>query len=296
MTPMISVAMPVKNGAKFLAEALDSILTQTYPHFELLVLDDHSEDETAQIVQQYMEQDVRVRLLEAKHHGLVAGLNQLLKASRGKFFARMDADDVAEPSRLEKQVTHLEQCSDCDILGCWVNVIGDKQEVWHYRRTFADTATVLLMGKTPLCHPSIMGRIEVMRQLGYRSKYLHMEDMDLFARAFASGVKFYALPEVLLHYRVHPESVSAQHDAFQMSQRAFIIKELMSESKINSDIDTLSEFIASASYGLPVKTHYLSAFKLHLQNLYLVLERRRLGKTEEWLKKELWLNKVSCCD
>lgn len=293
MTPMITVAMPVKNGAQFLAEAIESILAQTFENFELLILDDHSDDDTARIVQGYMTQDARVRLIKAVSHGLVAGLNQLLELAHGTYFARMDADDIAEPSRFEKQVAHLEQHPECDILGCWVNVIEAKQEVWHYRRSFADTATVLLCGKTPLCHPSIMARTKIMRQLGYRSRYLHMEDMDLFARALLAGLKFYALPEVLLHYRVHSTSVSSQNDALQMSQRAYIVKELLHGFEVDSDIGTIGEFISSACYGQPLKAQYLDVFRQHLLSIYQALENIGVGKTDEWLKKQRWLAEAS---
>ncbi|WP_417504423.1 glycosyltransferase family 2 protein [Marinomonas gallaica] len=290
MTPMITVAMPVKNGAKFLAEAIESILAQSYEDFELLILDDHSDDDSAKIVKAYESLDPRVKLLLAKGEGLVSALNQLLEVAKGEYFARMDADDISNPARLEKQFQHLEQHADCDIIGSWVSVMGQKQEIWHYRRTFADTATVLLMGKTPLCHPSIMGRKAVMRRLGYRSKYRHMEDMDLFARALAMGVKFYALPEILLQYRIHSASISAQHEAAQMSQRARIVKEMMNSITETTAYDEqIDQFVRSVSYGQRIDDEARDFFKQHMLAINAVLSKLGITASEEWQKKQQWL-------
>lgn len=290
--PMITVAMPVKNGAKFLAEAIESILAQSYEDFELLVLDDHSDDDSAKIVKAYERLDPRVKLLLAKGEGLVSALNQLLEVAKGKYFARMDADDISNPARLEKQLQHLEQHTDCGILGAWVNVIGEKEEIWHYRRTFSDTATLLLMGKTPLCHPSVMGRTSVMRHLGYRSKYLHMEDMDLFARALSEGIQFYALPEVLLQYRVHPKSVSSKNELFQMSQRALIVKEILNAIAPTCDERFIDPFIRCVSYGQSFDKEALPFFKQYMSVIYESLIKIGVNESEEWQKKQLWLEGV----
>lgn len=290
MMPMITVAMPVKNGEAFLSQAIESILNQTYRDFELLVLDDHSQDQTREIIQHYENLDSRVRLIRADSHGFVAGLNQLISVAKGKYFARMDGDDISESSRFEKQIEHLEQHPECAILGSWVNVFGEREDVWHYRRTFEDTATLLLMGKTPLCHCSIMARTELMRELGYRDTYLHMEDMDLFARALLAGKKIYAIPEILLHVRVHFTSVSAQNDALQMKHRAYIVQETLAPLIGLVDESEIDQFIRGVAYGQPFETQKLGLFKQYMLQIQTALQKLGIDEAEEWHKKFNWLN------
>ena len=291
MTPMITVAMPVKNGEAFLVEAIESILNQTYRDFELLVLDDHSQDRTREIIQHYEEMDSRVRLIKAENHGFVPGLNQLIGVAQGKYFARMDGDDISELTRFEKQVTHLEAHPECSILGSWVNVFGKRADAWHYRRTFEDTATLLLMGKTPLCHCSIMARTNMMRELKYRSTYLHMEDMDLFARALLAGQKFYAIPEILLHVRVHSTSVSAQNDDMQMRHRAYIVQETLAPLLGHVDESVIDQFIRGVSYGQPYDKQLLGRFIHYMLEIQKAAQKLGIEEAEEWQKKFNQLNK-----
>ena len=107
--PEVSVIMSVYNGDRFLAAAVESILTQTYDDFEFLILDDGSRDQSPEILQGYAGQDTRIRLLTQANQGLTVSLNQLIEASRGQFIARMDADDVAHPDRLGRQLEFLRQ-------------------------------------------------------------------------------------------------------------------------------------------------------------------------------------------
>ena len=106
--PMISVVMPVYNGEKFLKEAIESILNQTYKDFEFLIVYDESTDGTLSIIQEFQERDARLVLINGDKEGISGALNKGIKKSRGKYIARLDADDISLPTRFENQINHME--------------------------------------------------------------------------------------------------------------------------------------------------------------------------------------------
>ena len=115
--PAISVAMSVYNGEQFLAEAIDSVLAQTFRDFELLVLDDGSSDSTPTIIKAYAAKDARIRPIIRENRGLIASLNQLLDESRAPLVARMDTDDVCLPERFAQQIAFLNMHPDYGVVG-----------------------------------------------------------------------------------------------------------------------------------------------------------------------------------
>src|SRR5215831_13102998 len=126
--PCVSVVLPVYNGEKYLAEALDSILQQTFNDYELIVIDDGSTDRSSAIIESYVKKDRRVIVHRQDNCGLIMSLNQGSSLARGKYIARMDADDVSLPQRLEKQLDYLEQRPDIGLLGTWIQDIGPNGE------------------------------------------------------------------------------------------------------------------------------------------------------------------------
>ena len=122
-TPTISVVLPVHNGAKYISEALDSILCQTYSDFEFIIIDDGSMDDTYEILQRYQAMDNRINIVSRKNKGLIETLNEGVDLARGKWLARMDSDDIALPYRFERQLKMLESMG-ADICGSWVQRFG----------------------------------------------------------------------------------------------------------------------------------------------------------------------------
>lgn len=215
----VSVVMPVYNAQRYLREAIESVLGQTFADFELIAVDDGSKDDSLAILREYAAKDPRVKVESRANTGIVGALNDGLKVAAGEFIARMDSDDVATPDRFEKQVAYLGANPDCVLVGSQVMLIDSdgaalcpKQDT-EYTHEAIDSAH--LAGRWPLVHPTIMMRREALLKAGaYREKYQWLEDLDLFLRMAEVG-KLASLKDVLLRYRLHTGSVCHTREADQ---------------------------------------------------------------------------------
>jgi hypothetical protein len=208
----ITVLMPVYNGERFLRPAMDSILTQTYGDFELLVLDDGSKDASVETVRSY--RDERIRLCPLEHQGLISTLNAGLREARGEWIARMDCDDVALSDRLQRQWDYVSDYNDLVALGGAAEIIDAEGRRTGARSTPpADhellVANLTFRGNGPsLIHPSVLMRSDAARQVGgYRMQFPVCEDADLWLRLARTG-RLASLPEPVLLLRKHGENVS----------------------------------------------------------------------------------------
>jgi len=206
--PRVSVLLPVKDAAPTLSECLASLRGQTLRDFEVLAVDDGSSDSSPALLRQAAAQDPRIRVLPAERSGLVAALNTGLAAARGSLLARMDADDVARPDRLERQARALEAEGAPDVLGSRVEVLGgaDNEGMRAYvawSNGLLDDAAIRrdLFVESPLVHPSVMTPTRLLRGLGGYRLYDGPEDYDLWLRAAAAGARFAKLAEPLLLWR-----------------------------------------------------------------------------------------------
>ncbi len=199
--------MPVFNCEKYVEEAVESILSQTYRDFELIIIDDASSDNTLSILKKY--NDPRIRLIEKpSNNGYTRSLNLGLNIARGKYLARMDGDDVSMPERLLKQVSFLEANPDVILCGTSYKIIGGEDKMIKPPETHAEIKLALLRGNC-IAHPTVMLRKEVLDQnsLFYDPSKEPSEDYDLWVRMILLG-KFHNLQEVLVNYRLHNASVS----------------------------------------------------------------------------------------
>ncbi len=219
--PHVSVVMPVHNGMPYLPLALDSILAQSFDYFEFIVVDDASTDATAAVIADYARRDRRIRVLtNARNLGISGAINVGLEASRGELIARMDADDIAHPDRLRRQVAFLDTHPDHVIVGASCNFIDATGRVTHrdLGRTAIEDWELRWTGHfwTPLVHPTAMLRASLVRQRGLRfdDHYRASQDMDFFARALDAG-KGCVLRERLLDYRWHNGNTSTVSYALQ---------------------------------------------------------------------------------
>jgi glycosyltransferase involved in cell wall biosynthesis len=199
--PRVSIGMAVLNCQATLAQAIQSILNQTFSDWELLVVDDGSSDETVRIARGYCDRRIRV-FCDGSHRGLVARLNQAVDLSRGRYFARMDGDDVSYPQRLALQIEHLERHSEIALLGGAVMVLGRGGQILGTRecRTTHEHICRRPWGGLQLAHPTWMGQTEWFRKHPYRSEAVRCEDQDLLLRTYECS-RFAALPEIVLGYR-----------------------------------------------------------------------------------------------
>jgi glycosyltransferase involved in cell wall biosynthesis len=226
--PTVSVMMPVYNTERYLAEAVESILAQTFADFELIAVDDGSTDGSGAILERYAARDGRVRVERLEHGGIVAARNRALELARGEFCAVMDSDDVALPGRLERQVAYLRDHPEVLCVGTAVRLIDPDGRVLRDAHAGMDherIQEVLLSGRCPLNHPSVlMRRAAVLAVGGYRDGFAPSEDLDLFLRLGEVG-RLANLPEVLQKYRQHPRSASEQGQRRQLERAARAVRE-----------------------------------------------------------------------
>lgn len=212
----ISIVMPVYNSEKFLRESIESILNQTYKDFEFIIINDGSTDNSLKIINKYSEIDNRIIMISRENKGLVYSLNEGMHVAKYDYIARMDADDIAMPQRLQKQIDFLEKNEEIDILGTMVSVIGDiseEEKVKNEKRLniiFEDenVRKKIINYWYCLAHSSIMLKKSVIKKLnGYMN--CKSEDLNLWLRALKSGFKIYKINERLIQYRIHNESKSS---------------------------------------------------------------------------------------
>ncbi len=215
--PQVTVIMPVRDGERWLRQAIDSVLAQTLSNFELIVIDDGSVDTTATILDEVRRRDPRLIVLSQQRQGLVAALNYGLERSRAPLIARLDADDIALPDRLSRQCDVMRSQPNVVLLGGWAQTIGeDDNPSGKPRRPEHRRLRETLIEKNPFIHSTVMVRTEVARAVGgYRAAFEAAEDYDLWLRLSEIG-EVAILPEDLILYRVHGGSVTQTRALRQM--------------------------------------------------------------------------------
>lgn len=205
--PVISVVMPVYNGGAFLQPAIDSILSQTFPDFELIVIDDGSTDATPDVLARAVSADKRVRVLSDGRRGLVGALNAGLAAARAPLVARMDADDLSRPDRFALQVAFLRDNPDVGVVGGQMAYIDHRgQQIGRPTSLATESEEIernLLQGHSVIAHATIFARREILAEIGgYRHAYKSAEDLDLWLR-IVGRAKLASLDKVIYDYRQH---------------------------------------------------------------------------------------------
>jgi len=219
-TPLVSVLMPVYNGEKYLKEAIDSILNQTYTNFEFIIINDGSTDKSEEIILSYT--DTRINYISnSANIKLIKTLNVGLNAATGKYICRMDADDVSMPNRLEVQVDFMENHPEYVMTGSYVHTIddmGERQTTIEYYTKDEDLRFALLQ-YCPFIHPSVIICNDILKKNNYHylEDYLHAEDYHLWTILAEEG-KVANIPLFLLDYRVHNQQISSMHEEFQIKQ------------------------------------------------------------------------------
>lgn len=216
--PEISVVLPVYNAQAYVAEAVNSILSQSFSNFELIIINDGSTDASSSILRKLASLDSRIKLFERPNCGLVFTLNEGISQAKGWLIARMDADDISMPDRFSLQYARMVKSPDLAVIGSFIRVIdknGNTVRDCDYPLSPAQTSRFLECG-SPVAHPAVMMRRDaVLKVGGYRKVFSHCEDYDLWLRINEIGYNIANIAKPLLRYRVHGANVSAVHRAAQ---------------------------------------------------------------------------------
>ena len=208
----VSIILPAYNAERYLPHALDSVLAQTHTHFELIVVDDGSKDGTLDLAYGYQARDPRVRVFTQRNGGIARALNRAAREARYKWLARMDADDLMVPNRLERQLAFLAENPELSVASSLVYYIDEKGDfIGEGRSPFTNRRTVAAYVRKnrliAINHPGAIIRKSALLDVGgYRAEFVPVEDIDLWNRLVDAGYQLLVQPEFLLHYRVHSQS------------------------------------------------------------------------------------------
>lgn len=211
--PKISVIMPIYNGEKYLNEAILSVLGQTYADFELIAIDDGSNDTSLEILKNFQKKDQRIKLISRENQGLVKSLNEGIKIANGEYIARMDADDVSMSERFEKQMAFLENNKDIVLCGTWAKKMdANEGEIGEYSTPITDKEIKKnILFHNPFIHPTVMIRKSVFAKVGLYNEYFkHIEDYELWTR-IVPRFKTGNLQEFLLKYRITDDGITIKN-------------------------------------------------------------------------------------
>ena len=215
--PRVSVIMPAYNSEKYIAEAIESVLKQTYSDFEFIIIDDGSIDSTADIIQKYA--DNRIRFLKNETNaGIVYTLNKGIAAAHGEYIIRMDSDDISLPERFQKQVSYMDLHPELAVCGANMVFFGDVQG-----KTDMPVGTAWCKANsffmTPMPHPVVIIRKSVLEKykLKYDPDYERIEDFDLWTRICEFGL-IDNMSDVLLKYRVHKKQLTQNHTSEEIDR------------------------------------------------------------------------------
>jgi glycosyltransferase involved in cell wall biosynthesis len=207
--PLVSVVLPMRNAAHTIDPCLQSIVKQTYPHFEVVLVDDGSSDESLSRATLWCQRDRRIRLVRQPPLGLVAALNEALSLAKGRFIARMDADDIMYPDRLRAQVAFLDAHPHIHLVATQVEVFPYHRVTPGYREyirwqnqclTPQDMLDEIYV-ESPIAHPSVMLRREVFAELGGYREGDFPEDYELWLRMLSHNMRMAKIPQVLVQWR-----------------------------------------------------------------------------------------------
>jgi glycosyltransferase involved in cell wall biosynthesis len=247
--PLISVVMPVLNGAAYVADAVSSIQAQSYPDWELVVVDNESDDESAAIVSAIAVSDPRVRLITGVPRGIAGALNTGVDVARGQLIARMDADDLAVPERLAVQVAWMRR-TGVEICGGWVQEFGDRDRLMWFPETHQAIARELLF-RCAMMHPTVLMHAEILRRHRYDERAA-FKDYELWTRLIHQ-YRMGNTPAVLLRYRRHAEQVQVMEAAALRADIARLRGPLFDALFPNADLGD-GEIVKRVAEGMPFAT------------------------------------------
>lgn len=284
--PIVSVLMPVYNCEKYVFEAVQSILNQTFTNFELIIIDDCSTDSTVELIKGVS--DKRIKLIEKPiNTGYTDSLNMGILIAKGKYVARMDGDDIALSERFAKQVLFLEKNPDVILCGTAIRLLGEKT-IWAHP-SCNDEIKIKLCYSTAFHHPTVMIKKEVLLVHNYNKDFEPAEDYELWTRLVFVG-KVANLSEVLLEYRIHSNQISNSKRKLQednIERCRFLMLE-----RLGADKYFTSKQIANAFNFSICKSYHNVEDTLRLFDFILKSNSKLLIFNQIYLKKDLENKKI----
>ncbi|MDQ3047217.1 MAG: glycosyltransferase [Bacteroidota bacterium] len=291
-SPSVSVLMPVYNGEQFLREAIDSILGQTWKNFEFIIINDGSTDGSEEIILSYKDNRI-VYLKNEINLGLIATLNKGLSIAKGKYIARMDADDVSLPERFAEQFKYMEIHTEVGVSSTYYHYIENgsikKSNFWYG----SEEVNTLLLFNSCLCHPAVFIRRSLLEEnnIRYESDFRHAEDYRLWA-VLSRVARFGIIDKTLFYYRLHPSQVTTVHNEEQKANGNRVRKDFL--NTMGFDADENERYFHNL-VGMNSRINNLSDLK-GIESWFIKMakinERKKIFGTESFNKVigKLWLD------
>ncbi len=298
--PLVSVLIPCYNVEEYVEESVNSILDQTYTHLEVIAINDCSTDNTGKILYALAAKDSRIKVVENEQNlKLIKTLNKGISLCNGEYIARMDADDISLPTRIEKEVDFLENNKDHDIVSTMFYAFRSenpsKKSLHHSPLTDPELKAYMLF-RSGICHPAVMIRKRVFTELGlsFEKEYLHVEDYALWSEAIYK-TKLANIGEPLLLYRVHKYQVSSLNEDLQTENKKKVFKIHCTHLGLPQD-DEFIDIYASVAECVPSYSSlkYLDKCEEFMLRLIELNNKRPFCDTD-YLKKMLSVHWLRLC-
>lgn len=266
--PIISVVLPVFNCALYIDDAVNSILNQTFSNFELIIIDDASNDGTVEILKKFNDSRIKF-IFKEKNQGVSSATNDGFRVAKGKYIARMDGDDISVKERFEKQIAILESNQKITICSSWIQTFGLSNNVIQYKENHNDIITELLI-RCSICMGASMFRREEFTGYYYNEDKNSGEDYEFWTKVAWVG-EMYVIQESLLLYRVHSKQASRAHK----------------QQQIIDDVSIQLDLFKKMNYN---QHKYSDAFITKMLLLNQPIEIKEFTLFIKWLRELIWLN------
>lgn len=276
-TPLVTILMAVYNGSPFLSETIKSLLVQTYKNIEILVINDASTDNSHEIIAGYGDKRIRV-VNNVSNIGQTRSLNIGLRLAKGKYVARIDADDICLPDRIEKQVIFLEATPHVGVCGSWAKVFGSSTK--YIRVPVAsDEINGHLLFQNVIIHPTVMMRKDVIanQEPPYDAQFHYAQDYDLWTR-LSNTTKIVNLPNVLVHYRVHEKQMSVYAQDKMQFEASLVRRRALTERRIPFSEEEFSIHDAIGSWRILQTKQFVYNAEKWLTKLKKINDKKRFVK------------------
>ena len=276
--PLVSVIMAVYNCESYVSEAVNSILEQSYSNFEIIIINDNSQDRTLSILEGY--KDPRLKIFSNEINlGLTKCLNIGIDKSNGVYIARMDGDDICEKNRISEQVNFMGRNPDIGVCGTWMRTFGSENFIFKYPTHDLDIKLGLTY-QSQFCHPSVMIRKEILDKIGiyYDEDFLSAQDYALWTD-LSPHTQFANLPDYLINYRIHSSSISSSKREQQKINQFKIIQRYFSKTNLNLDQGEIQSYLLLTSQKFNLTKDEFLSIKITLEKL-ICIDSEKLGLTE----------------